>query len=107
MDALVKNSTESAIDESFELASTWFNSNSVLRRVGVSNEERLDASDSTSVVSHSITFAHYFAKEDSNIASSWIHDEATTCVSKEANIIISKEGVPSVSEEATINYPKE
>ena len=70
-------------DENFDLTSTWFNGTSVPTHDSVSNEEGLDASDSTSVVSHIVTFTDLLVQDDSDNTSSSISEEVSTDVSKE------------------------
>ena len=98
---MVKNYTEYVTGEDFNLASTWFNGTSVTAQDSVSNEEVLDAPESNSVVSHSVTFTDPLVQDDSNNASSKISEEASTGVSEEGSSIDSEEGCSSVSKEGS------
>ena len=95
---LVKNCTESVTDEEFDLASTWFNGTSVPTLDSVSNEEGLDASQSTSIVSHSVSSLDPLVNDDSDNAFSRFSEEANTSVSEECSSSVSEEGSSSVSE---------
>ena len=87
---LVKNCTESVTDEEFDLALTWFNGTSVPTQDRVSNEEGLDASQSTSIVSHSVSFTDPLVQDDINNASSRFSEKASTIVSEEDSSSVSK-----------------
>lgn len=80
---LVQNSIVSMTDENVDHISTWFNITSVLPQASVSNKESLDASKSSLVTSHSVTFIDPITNDDLDPVSIAISEEGDTSNSKE------------------------
>ena len=94
-------------DKDFDLASTWFNNTSVPLQVSASNKEGMDALQSNSVASHSVTFVDPIINDVLDSVPVYVLEEVDTSVSQEVYTNISVEDVTSVSEEGGTSTSEE
>ena len=86
-------------NEDFNLTSNWFNGTIIPPQVSVSSKECLDASQSTSVASQSVTFSNPLVNDNM--------DPVSIPITMEGQTSFSDEGQTSVSEEVRTSTPEE